>query len=39
MASDAGGAMLADVVKLTVYANDSVREAINAEWRARSRPG
>jgi 2-iminobutanoate/2-iminopropanoate deaminase len=30
---DAGGAMLADVVKLTVYAkDDSVREAVNAEW-------
>lgn len=30
---DAGGASLADVAKLTVYAKDnSVREAINAEW-------
>ncbi len=31
----AGGATLSDVVKLTVYVkNDSVREAINAEWLA-----
>ena len=30
---DAGGATLADVAKLTVYAKDnSVREAINTEW-------
>jgi 2-iminobutanoate/2-iminopropanoate deaminase len=30
---EAGGATLADVAKLTVYAKDnSVREAINAEW-------
>jgi len=30
---EAGGATLADVAKLTVYAkDDSVRDAINAEW-------
>ena len=30
---EAGGATLADVAKLTVYVKDnSVREAINAEW-------
>ena len=32
---DAGGATLADVVKLTVYVkDDSVREHINAQWLA-----